>query len=143
MVANSNSASVLNRLLVRLHRSLQMYLTQAAPWLNRGADKAALTLQNIVADQQRLAQLIADLLIARRIRPETGDFPIDFTDMNFLSIEFLSRELATHARSDVEWITRAVATLEDDAEAKSLAEEALGSAKAHLEQLEELATQAV
>ena len=66
--------------------------------------------------------------------------PQEFSDANwhFVSLQFLLRPLLEHQASDVSRIENCVAQLAGDREAREIAEEALGSARAHLELLEGL-----
>ncbi|NIP84833.1 MAG: hypothetical protein GTO03_04460, partial [Planctomycetales bacterium] len=79
-----NSVDLLNQLLVIHYRSLPMYLLDAAPWTHRGDEPATEALQDIVSDQQRTCQRIADAVIQREGIVRMGDYPTEFTDMNFL-----------------------------------------------------------
>jgi hypothetical protein len=137
----SSSIDLLNRLLAVQCRSLPMYLTDASPWMNPGDERAETTLNNIVTDQKRIAQRIVDLILDRRGVIDTGEFPMDFTDTHMLSLDSLLPELIHYQKQDLAVIEDCVRRLGRDAQARALAEEALGSAKAHLEALEHLPKQ--
>ncbi len=133
---------VLNRLLTVLYRSLPMYLTDAAPWTHLGDEKAVDVLHRMVEDQQQLATRIGEYVVEHYGPVELGDYPLDFPDMNDLAFDYLLGKLVACQRNDVATIERCVNQLQADFEARSLAEEALGSARGHLESLEELAAEA-
>lgn len=137
----SNKITILNRLLALHCRSLPMYLADARPHVTAGEERARQTLAQIVRDQQALSQRIAELILDRRGMIDTGGFPMDFTDTHMLDLEFLVGELIRYQRQDIAAIERCVAALGADREARELAEECLGTAKGHLESLEELAKQ--
>jgi hypothetical protein len=137
----TSSIDALNRLLAVHCRSLPMYLTDACPWTGPGDERAATTLGNIVTDQKRMAQRIVDLVLDRRGVIDMGEFPMDFTDTHMLSLDSLLPEVIHYQKQDVAVIEDCVGRLSRDAEARALAEEALGSAKAHLEALEHLIRQ--
>jgi hypothetical protein len=137
-MSDANTIDVLNRLLAIEYRSLPIYLTDATPWTHPGDEKAAETLGHIVADQQDMARRIAALITERGARIENSVFPTEFTDMNLLSLDFLLGEIVGRQRRNVATIERIVAALAHDREARELAEEVLGSERAHLEALEEL-----
>ncbi|MBI3465991.1 MAG: hypothetical protein HY000_23500 [Planctomycetes bacterium] len=136
-----DSIAILNRLLTLHCRSLPMYLADARPHVGAGEEPARQTLAQIVRDQQALSQRIAALILDRRGMLDTGGFPMEFTDTHMLDLEFLVRELIRHQRQDIAAIERCIAVLGADREARELAEECLGTAKGHLESLEELAKQ--
>jgi hypothetical protein len=138
-----SSIDVLNRLLATLHRSLPMYLNDATPWTHPGDEQAAQTLQRIVDDQRRDINRLAELIIERSGRIDPGQWPMEYTDLNFLSLDYLLRELVRHQQQDIAQIERCVSLLSQDRVARELAEEILGSEKAHLEMLEELTRQPV
>src|SRR5690348_15728527 len=87
--ARPNPIDVLGRLFRILHRSLPVYLAGAEPWTKPGDDEAAKGLSDIVADQRLYAGRVADLILRERGRIDSGDFPMEFTELNMLSFDFL------------------------------------------------------
>lgn len=142
-MSDSRNIDALNLLLARQYRSLAMYLTDATPWTHDGDEQAAATLANIVTDQNRMVRRIADLILDRRGAIDPGEFPMEFTDTHLLSLDFLIHELIHYQKQDVAAIEDCVRRLARDPEGRALAEEALGSERAHLEALERLAKQPV
>lgn len=134
----TNSNAVLNRLLVILHRSLPMYLADAAPWKHLGDEAAANVLGHLVADYRMYAGRIVNLLLERRQRLEFGDFPMVFTDTHDLALDYLVGELIYYQQQDIAAIQQCIAELKTDAVGQALAEEVLGNARGHLESLQEL-----
>jgi len=134
--------NALNRLLTTIYRSLPMYLTYASPWTHRGDERATETLERIVEDQRQLSTRIAQYIMDHYGPVDLGDYPLDFPDTHDLAFDYLVCKLAACQRADVAAIEAAAAELQGDRQAAALAEEALGSARAHLETLEELAEQA-
>ncbi len=129
----------LNRLLAVQCRSLPMYLVDASPWTPPAEEKAAAALSNIVADQQTMAGRIAAAVTDRGGALDTGEFPMELTDLHFLRFDYLLGELIRYQQRDIATIEEIVEDLRDDPPARDLAEETLGSERAHLESLEELA----
>ena len=123
------------------YRSFPMYLTDACPWTHQGDEKAKLALNNIVADQKGMVQRIGEFILDSAGRVETGEYPMEFTDTHFLSLDFLLKELVRYQRGDVAAIEQIVSQLGDDRLARELAEETLGMERAHLESLESLVSQ--
>jgi len=93
-----------------------------------------------VADQQAMSRRIAEFILDRGGQPEPGVYPLEFSDANlhFVSLAYLLQDLVRHQAADIERITRLVGELNSDASARTLAEEALGAARAHLDSLEAL-----
>ncbi len=136
--ASAHTVALLNRLFQTVCRSLPMYLGEAAdPWTHKGDEKAKETLENIIADQKAFAARIADRILDIGTL-EPGVYPLEFTDTHFLALDFLIGELIKYQKRDIARIERIVDALEDDYDARELAEETLGAERAHLEMLEEL-----
>lgn len=143
-MSNAEIIDVLNRVLQVQYRSLPRYLVYGSPWTHtNGADsQAKATLEHIVHDQERMTERLAACILDLRGAPDVGEFPVEFTDLHFLSIDYLLRELVYYQRQDITELERCAAELSaDDPEAQALVEEALGSERAHLEALEQLAKQ--
>jgi hypothetical protein len=138
MALAENTVDILNELMVLHYRSFAMYLLEASPWKHRGDEKATEVLGDIIADQQETCRRIAEVIIARGGYPERGAFPTEWTDTHFLSLDYLLTELIAAQQRDIAAIQRAVDRLWNDPPAQSLAKEALGAAKGHLQSLEEL-----
>lgn len=131
----------LNRLLAIHVRSFATYLLEAGPWSSGRVDdeEIARTLRNMGRDQRALAERIYAAVQDRRGPVDSGSFPMEFTDKNDLSLDWLLREVLAYHRRDLAGIEQLARSLADDADAEALAQEALGTAKAHLEALESLA----
>jgi hypothetical protein len=140
----ASSIPTLYRILATLNRSLAMYLADADPWRRSGDEPTAAALARIVEDQRRDVNRLADAIIdSSAAHVDAGQWPMEFTDLNFLSLDYLLQELIRHQREDVAEIQRCASLLANDRDARELAEEVLGSEQAHLESLEDLARQAV
>lgn len=131
--------AALTELLVRVYRSLPMYLASIGRWAHEADEQATCTLRLIAADQQALSNRIALLICQRYGRAETGGFPMSYTGLHDLSLDYLLRQLVEAQRQDVRAIERLVDRFPGDAQARALAQEALGAAQGHLETLSELA----
>ncbi len=129
---------LLNELLAIEYRSLPMYLTYAAPYRHASDARAGEVLQHIVTDQQHMSARLVEEIQDRGAAPEVGDFPMDFTDMHDLSLDYLVKDVIVWQQRGVNRIEQIVAALENDRVARELAQEVLGAERAHLEALAEL-----
>ncbi len=136
-MADQRNIDVLNRMFVLVYRSLPTYLAGVSPWIKRGEERALTTLSHIVSDQQDMATQIADLINRRGGQTAGSGYPMEFTDLNMLSLDFLLREAIEWERNTIAEIESSVAQLRNDVEGRRLAEELLGLEKGHLENLEE------
>lgn len=128
--------SNLNRLLAIEYRSLPMYLADAAPWTHRGDEKSVAALESMVADQKAMAQRLAELVLDLEGLVDPGEFPMEYTDTHFLSLDYLLTEIIKDQRHTIAEIERVIPRLSQHRAARELAEEVLGSERAHLEALE-------
>jgi hypothetical protein len=129
---------ILGRLFQRLYRSLPMYLAEAVPWTHPGDEQASRVLAGIVADARVYCQRIAERILQLRGRLDLGEFPMEFTDLNLLSLDYLLTELVRWQKADIRTFEQCVADLPEHGEDRALAEEVLGNARGHLQSLEEL-----
>jgi hypothetical protein len=132
------TADVLNRVLAILQRSFPQYLRYARPYIPPGREDVMATIDEIVAGQDALAERVSQYIFDSGGLPDRGKFPIEFTDMHDLAIDFLIQEEIDCQKQDVANLEQCVESLRSAPAAQSLAAEALGMAKGHLESLEAL-----
>ena len=132
------SSQRLMQLLLHHYRSLPIFLTEAVPWTHRGDEQATNVLLDIVAGQLDLSNRIAAELEQRGWPLDMGEYPMDFLDLHFLSLDFLLQRLVDNQQREVDAIARLSAEVNEDPVAHDLAQEALGAAKGYLESLTEL-----
>ena len=85
---------ILNQLLALHTRSLPTYLLSAKPWVaNEDAEAALAVLEQIAADQQLMAGRIVSVIRDEGGTPARSEFPINFTDMNDLSMDYIMAEV--------------------------------------------------
>ena len=133
-----NPLALLNRLMAILGRSFPQYLQYSRPFITPGRNDVMETMQSIVEDQNVLSDRITAMLYEAEAPIRTGEFPMEFTDMHDLQIDFLVNVAVAYQEQDVQSISEIIEELQSAPAAKSLAEEALGMAKGHLESLKEL-----
>lgn len=138
MKSSIDSIDVLNRLLAIHYRSLPMYLLWACPYRRNNDESAWKIVQQIVNDQKSISARVVELILDRNGRIDYGDFPITFTGSHDLSLSFLVRRMCDWQAGTIKAIQECYDALADDPIAQALADEALGTAKGHLESLEEL-----
>jgi hypothetical protein len=130
--------SVLERLLKLLCRSLPAYLADARPWAHAGDHHVQAALDRLVSDQQMYARRVAEAITRDGGRPDPGRFPMSMTAKNDLSLEFLLCEVIDDQRRTAAAIQQCAALLEDAPALHSLAEEAFGNVRGHLDILTEM-----
>jgi len=138
MMSSFETIDALNRLLAILCRSFPQYLSFSRPYIPPSRERVVEMLEEVVTGQNRLADRISLQIVESGSLPDTGEFPMEFTDLHDLGIDFLIREAVQYQKQDVATLTQIADSLHLAPAAKSLAEESLGMAKGHLELLEEL-----
>src|SRR5581483_12036338 len=130
-MSDAQNIALLNQLLAIEYRSLPMYLADADPWQHPGDEKAAAILRHIIIDQKALASRIAEAIMERGGTIDSGEFPMEYTDTHFLSLDFMLREMVRYQRADIARIERLAARIDHDRPARELALETLGAERAH------------
>ena len=130
--------TLLNQLLALLGRSFPQYLKYSRPYIPAGRSEITEAFQAIADDQEGLMDRITVMQIDSESPIRSGEFPMEFTDLHDLGIDFLVGTAIAYQQQDIEMLGDLVEKLQISPAAKSLAEEALGMAKGHLESLKEL-----
>jgi hypothetical protein len=128
----------LNRLLAIHCRSFVQYLRWSKPHVPPGHEEELETLAAIAADQDAMAERISRLIVDAGALPRSGEFPMEFTDLHDLDIDFLIAAAVRYQEHDLATIQQIVDALSAAPAARAIAEEALGRSKGHLDLLREL-----
>jgi len=137
-MTQATAREVLNRLLNIVCRSLPMYLEHAPPAFSSEDQTATETLERIQSDQVEMAEKIGAALSEVSGGPRLGPFPMEFTDLNDLRARFLLKMAVQYQQRDIADIEQCVEDLRMAPAYQPLAEETLGMAKGHLQELREL-----
>ncbi len=140
-MTSTDTNDILNRIQVLHARSLPMYLGYAKPDRLWKCPKAAALLEQIVADHQRTVDRLATLILENHGVVDSGKFPMSFTGLHDLSVEYLLKQLIDRQKRFIAVIDKLAGMLTLAPYAQAAAREAVGEAKGHLENLEELAAQ--
>lgn len=135
-----DTINVLNRVLSILERSFPQYMCYARPYVPQGRENIMQMIEQIVAGEDALAERASRYIFESGGLPDHGDFPIEFTDAHDLAIDFLLQEAIDCLKENVADLEQCVDALRLAPAAQSLAAEAAGMTKGHLELLERLAT---
>ena len=130
--------STLNRLRIIHTRSFAAYVYYAAPWIRKGFHGAADVLEVMGSEVERIADHLGEMILANSGEIIAGEFPIEFTGLHDLSVDYLLGVIIDHQEKDIAAIQECVHQLDANPLGQALAEEALGAAKGHLDSLQEL-----
>jgi hypothetical protein len=133
-------ADLLEAAVRREGRSLLQYVSEAYPWTTSAGDTTPDQVRQL-AHEERDALAVLTRFLARRRHavPYLGAFPMAFTTMNFVSLDYLVPRLAADGRRAIDALERDRAAL-TDAEAKAELDRFLDLKRRHLKALEALAT---
>lgn len=133
-----STTDILNRLLVLHLRSLPMYLSYAPPYQLARNEHAKSVLEQIVDDQKRTIDRLGTLILDNGGIVDNGEFPMAFTSLHDLSLAYLLKLMIERQQKFVLVSERLADGLSMAPYAQAAAREAVGEAKGHLENLQEL-----
>ena len=84
-------ASVLNRLLRTLSRSLALYVEEVRPWGLAGHEPLWTAIERLAADSRMYSQRVAEAIIEHGGQPHPGPYPLEFAALNDVGLEFFLR----------------------------------------------------
>ena len=134
----STTINLLNELLALHNYSLPSYLVSARPWAARRDRRALDALLLIAADHRRMTDLIGSLILELDGTIQSSEYPMMYTDMHDLSSEYIMNEVRRFQKLEIERMEEIAAQLADQPKPHAIAKEALGAAKGHLKNLDEL-----
>lgn len=135
---STQTIRALNRLVAIHNRSLAMYLASARPFTREGDEEAMAVLRHMATDQRKTVERLGALILELGGRVAKGEFPMEFTSLHDLDLDYLLRRVVASHKVDIEAIKECVDELRLAPLARALAEESLGAAKGQLDSLEEL-----
>ncbi len=138
LMSPPSTTDILNRLLVLHVRSLPMYLGYAPPYHLYQNEKAKSVLDQIVEDQKRTIDRLGTLILDSNGTIDYGEFPMSFTSLHDLSLPYLLKILIDRQQKQITVCEKLADALSMAPYAQAAAREAVGEAKGHLENLQEL-----
>jgi hypothetical protein len=128
---------VLNQVLVVMGRSLLQFSADAWPWTGSSAGSSRAAVEALIADQKGRVAHLVDLLDGRGWTIDFGVYP-DFTDLYYLSLDFVLPHLIENEHGIVSEIEAALPKCAGDPQGAALLTEFLPAERAVLAKLEEL-----
>ena len=138
LMSPPSTTEILNRLLVLHMRSLPMYLSYAPPYELSRHGRAKAVLDQIVEDQKRTVDRLGTLILDSGGTIDYGEFPMSFTSLHDLSLPYLLKLLIERLQKTITVSEKLADALSMAPYAQAAAREAVGEAKGHLENLQEL-----
>jgi hypothetical protein len=139
---NSAWTATLLDVLQRERRSLLPFVAEAYPWASAGEEAALARLRAMIEEEQQAAVRLALYLQHRHVTvPPVGPFPLRYTTLNFVSLDFLVPSLIAEQKQRIAELDRDLPQLTDP-EARQQVQAFREMKVRHLKALEELTAQA-
>jgi hypothetical protein len=136
---DARTEAVLQDLVRRESRSLLQYVYDAFPWTSPDRQDAVAQVRRLSEEEARATEKLVRFLLKRHVAPlQSGAFPMEFTTINFVSLDHLVALLAKAERRGIAGLERDLDNL-GDPEARGLAQELLALKQRDLQALEKLA----
>jgi hypothetical protein len=129
------TASLLQDMVRREGRSLLQYVNESYPWTTAKNHHGLSVLQDMAKEEQEAAAGIVRLLAKNRLRPPyLGAYPMSFTNINFMSLDFLVPYLIDFEQRRIAQLEKDLPLVSDD-ETKQLLKSILEMKQRHLQAL--------
>ena len=128
---------ILNDVLIALHRSLLQYIRDAWPWTDAASEPLKDPLEKEAASQAETVEGLTDLLRERGYSVAFGTYP-DFSNLNYVSIDFLLKRVVKNQERVVAACETAANLLGDQPEDADLVREIGAAESERLQHLKSL-----
>lgn len=135
---NTVTCSLINGLLIEVHRSLLQYSREAAAWSPAADEELITQLDSLAQEQEKSVNSMVDFLQARKHLIDFGVFPHEYTSLHFVSIDYLIGRIQESEQTLVSELENSISLLAGDLDAVHLVESVLEREKAIIKTLDEL-----
>jgi hypothetical protein len=139
-VIDEPTQRVLQEILRRESRSLLQYLSESFPWTTPDHQAAVAELNRLAGEERQGAGWVADFLRRHHVAPAyLGPFPMDFTNINFIGLDYAVLLLRRDVRGALAALESDLPKLHDEG-ARKLVRELITVKQCHEKDLQALAT---
>ena len=135
---NSSANPILNHVLITLNRGLLQYLGECSPWTAANEKSRQEKVTELIAVQKAEIERLVTLLTARRAYIDFGLYPTEYTDLQFLALDFLLDETLENSQAGLSIITEAITATADDTAAQETLKHIQTSQQQIVSELEKL-----
>lgn len=122
----------------RTGRSMLQYVGEAYPWASEEEQPHLTQLHEIIEDEEKTTEDLARFLRRRRVPlPYLGAYPEAFSNINYVSLDYLLPKLLDYQRKAIAALERDLGQVHDP-DIKAELEKLLNVNRRHLESLEKL-----
>jgi hypothetical protein len=139
-VLDAQTQTLLQEIFHRESRSLLQYLQESFPWTTAENQAAVAQVKKMSAEERDGAARVARFLRRHQIDlPYLGAFPMDFTNINFIGLDYAVPLLVKSERAAIAELEQDLKLITDPG-AQSLVQDILTVKQRHLKDLETLAS---
>lgn len=142
-MANSLHSLELNQLVVDMGRSLLQYVDESWPWTAQESAARRQTLAELATRQRDHVAEIVELLNQRGSEVVFGTYPVTYTDLHYVELDYLISQLIENETALIGQIEATATLCEQDAELVALLDRVASGERAVLNELKSLATDTV
>lgn len=130
--------ALLQKIIRRESRSLLQFVGESFPWTSPGERAALAKLQEMIEAERQGTAALGRLLNRQRLPlPTLGAYPQSFTNINYVSLDFLLPLLIDNLRRSIGDLEHDLASLYDT-EARAEVRNILDMKRKHLQELEKM-----
>ncbi len=131
--------SRLNAFVIAIGRSLLQYADECWPWASMSETEAQSALRRLAALQRQEVAALSELLDQRGHVIDFGGYPTEYTDLHFVSLDFLLSRILSGEQAVVVELDDAAHACIDDPAAVDVLKEVLTTERKIVERLEAVA----
>jgi hypothetical protein len=134
-------ADLLETIIQREARSFLQFASEMYPWTRVSGAQAVDTFEELAhAERDSVGRLMKLVIRYRHVAPHINPYPMTFTSLGFVALDYLVKKTAEHQRQDIAALERDRAALSDP-EVRAEVDALLEMKRAHLKTLESLGNQ--
>jgi len=134
-----NPNSLLNDLLIELHRSLIQYVAEAWPWTTQQDAELKQAVERVARRQQTDVAQLVQVLQDRGHTIDFGVYPHEYTSLHYVALEFLFNALKQSQQELTHWIQSLISKFPSDPQAEQIVRDIAASQELGLRELSALA----
>ena len=130
----------LNDVLIRIHRNLLQYAGECWPWSAVDHAEEQAVIFEMVAEQRDETHDLVWILQQRGWNVEFGTYPTDYTDLHYISLEYLLDRLVAEQKQLIQDVESAIVDCAEDPRGRTLLETLRPRLRNRLDKLHALAS---
>lgn len=129
----------LNAALVRVYRSLLQYVDECWPWAAHDESAEQRAVRDMAHQQRGFVSGLVDLLAERGWAIDFSNFPTEFTDLHYVSLDYLVGKLIADETDLISFLEQSRSAITGDPSAAALLTHLIDAERRHVAKLRDLA----